>query len=511
MGVCGVGLDVYLTTTKRNLWIWDRAMALESVLTALIGSLDQGELAFVRKHFVGDELLLFTLLTRKKVLPAKQVRANFAHLTQGAYATMRTRLQDSVAAAVGEYHRLMLPDTQVQSLLHAAEVLALKGQPLHAQRMLAKTATLAVELHHHGCLPRLRALHERLSQLLINNKVAAPKWPIVDGLLQQLEVAQLHEQACKQWLKAAITIKAGSAEQLASKISELAAQLPPLDLMLQSKANLFLCRTHWICLRFRGQFAECESLVDWAIDVSGKQTWLWADLELVDLLEAAYFTKAIFLTGRLAFEDALALLDTMRLRWRGPILSLAQDWKDIVHLVRVKQLLHKGDAISIRRGLKRILKEIGKPQNVGDYLYSSYLRVIEYCLHAQNFELGTPWLALLNAAKAESKRIPKVIGSFLIELAYWLAAGDEDQLDNCIRRLSYFAKLKQADQHFVTVIASGFKSLASSSATDVNALSAFIDALVHLRGKEESEMYFQIFDLQAYLTQLQSAKGSDRA
>ncbi len=503
-GVCCLWRVVYLTDTERNRWIHVCAMALEIALFGLIAQLDKVERAFVRKCLGGEELLFFTIAHAKKGYSDAQMRAQFPALSEAGYATLRSRLQDSIAEAIGEYHRRRRPETKVQTVVHAADAFMNKGLPAQAQRVLAKAIKLAIRYETFTHLDFMQGLRGRLPFFMVGNKLAAAKWPLIDDLLAQLESRQSAYIASKRWLLAAMELKQGGVEGRKTKAMLLSSQLPTMAADNHAKTTLLLARSKWICAWFLGETAAFEDLLDWAIALSEREAWLWGDWEAFDVIEAAFFTKAIVRSANLEFGPALNLLDQFEMQALAARRFHLPELIEIRRLLKGRQLLSSGDAKAIKRGLKVILKEIGKPKIVHDYLYGLCLQVLEFCISSLQFDLAKPWLAIINHAKLDLKRTSSVIGSYLLELVFWFSANEMDEVENCIRRMVYFAKTRNSDHHFVEILAAGFKSLINQNTELASAIDDFLSGLESHPNMQEFQVYFAIFDLKGYLVQLRS-------
>lgn len=226
-----------------------------------------------------------------------------------------------------------------------------------------------------------------------------------------------------------------------------------------------------------------------------------SDWETFDVIEAAHFIKAVMLAEDTQYQNALTLLDAFESKCRLARRDHLPRLLEIRWLVRGRQILHGIHPQAVRGELKVLLKQIGKPQFIGDYLMSLCIRVIEYCLNSKQFELAKPWLAHLAQARMETRRAEKAMATFIVELSFWFEAGDPSALDNCLRRFEYYSETRAADGTIATLISQGFRALLRAKPNPAQAISDFVDALDHFEDRELLQFYFSRFDLRAFLSQ----------
>lgn len=481
-------------------------MTRDSVYLDELMPLDASELRHVRKLLSGEKRQLLDLQLSKKKLSDDEIRTQLGGISKGQLATLRAKLQAFIATAVGEYRHRDLPENRVRALLQTADAYLNSPLPAHGQRTLGKAIKLALGYGVFNDMDMMQALRRRLPFFLVGNKTAAMRWPEIDRDLVQLAADQTQLLSTIELLNQAHSIKDGGLAGLRTKIEALWMQVPLLDLAVHSKTNLLLCRTHWICDFLLGRVAECESKLDWAMAMSVKEPWLWSDLECFEAIEAAYFTKANMVSRDGKDAAGLALLETFRLRCEEVKRFSLPELREMKRLLTVRLLFQSGNPKEVKRGLKAMLKEIGQPESVHDHLYSLYLCVIEYLISTREFELALPWLALLNDAKLSGRMTSKVTIGFVIELAYWFAAGELDEMDKCTRRFLYFADERMADKVFSGIVVAGFKSLAKNSLNPKQAVHSFLETLETQATSEEFRRYFEIFDLIAFVKGLLASR-----
>ena len=488
-----------LPTPREILVLVIVAMALENVLFPMLEQLDRAERMHVRKLLGGEELQLFTILIKKINHSPLQVRAAFAHLGDAGFATLRTRLQDSIAIALGEYHSRKLPENHVQAATYAADALMNKREPEQAQRYLAKAIKLAIAHEVFSHTPHMYGLRNRLPHFLVGNKLAAKKWLPIDDMIASLYQCEKDFEARRQWLNHAIELNRGEVLGRRTKVEQLRTQLPEIDLQLYSRSNLLLARTHWICAWHLGEQARLEELVDWATSWQENEASILSGWETFNVIEAAYFLKTVLLAERQQFQDALVLLDQFEARCRSMRRHHLPNLVDIRWYVRGRELLVTASPTMLKTGLKTLLKEIGSPKAVGKNLFSLCIHVTEHCIRSNQFEIARPWLGLLGRAKMETRRMERAISAFVVELAFWHKAGQLDDLENCIRRLEYFAQTRPSDPGFVAIVVTGFRSLLRSYPSQGKEIAIFGNALTQYENPEQLMVYMSYFDLHAFL------------
>jgi hypothetical protein len=444
-------------------------------------------------------LALFDFAAAKKNSSPRYIRAKFPELSDSEFATLRSRLHDHIVEAMGEYQRKHRPEAQVQVLVEATEALMHKGQHADAQRTLVKAVKLAATMEEYGSLETMQVLKRRLKEFLLGDKKAEGKWQALETGLADLVAAEKTYRQNREWLQAALDLKQGGLEGRRAKAQALLAAMPALDEEQFNKSNLLLARALWLCRFFLRDDAGCEGLLDWVIAHGREYGRLWWGLETFEAIEAAHSMKAAFLGRNHQYDAALALLNQFREECLGAKKFLLPDLKDLHRLFKTQKAIHTGQSKTIQNDLARLRKEIGKPANVGNFLYTLYMVVLTHCLEKRDFQAAKPWLELLADGKPLLKRAAKVIDGFVIELALRYAAGDYDEVENGSRRLLYFAETRNCDLAYVDTVVKGFRNLAKTSNQPQQALQAFIAALEAQEQREEFDGYAVMFDLKAFL------------
>jgi hypothetical protein len=474
-------------------------MARKNALFPMLEQLNRAERIHVRKMIAGEMLRLLENLWGKKRLSEDSIRLKFPALADAEYATLRSRLQDTVAEEVGAYRRAKLPVTQVLGMMAAADTFMNDGQPADSLRVLLKAIQTARSAEEYTYLKQLTGLRRRLPAFLPSTRQSDAKLHTLDRALVQLAKQEADLESVQAHLHQGLDLKQGGVTGLAASAKELLASIAAFDANGLPKANLLIARTHWLCHNFLMAYDACIPYLDWAIAMAKKTPWLWHDMDAYECIEAAYFMRSTIYSSQFDFAASLALVEQFKADCIAARRGCTQDLTGRIRLIKMRKLLHSGTKVEILRGLRNAYKELQKSAVISLHEHSLVMWVLDYLLPNQEFKLAKSWISVLPRERAFNGRFVRIVEGFLVELAVYFALGEFTELENTVRKLLYFAKDKAADEVFVAVLVRGFRGLAKAKSNEKAAIESFMKDLRQHSNEEGSEYYSKIFDLHAFL------------
>jgi hypothetical protein len=367
--------------------------------------------------------------------------------------------------------------------------------PYGAMRHLRRILDLTITSEEFAMLETTAIMVVRMREMMAGLKRVGKRLAEVDAQLSTAMQMQEAYQAAIGWVTQSTALSQLELNAQQAQASLLLQRLPAIEASPSSKARLLLCRAHWRCEAILEHHDQVSAYALQVIGLLATNASLLISPVILEAAIAAYNVHSSELLRAGEHVAAFALVQGFQVELEITIGFVPREIDEKLHQLQMRSAMAALPLPEVRKLMQEKLTALCKPGGTPRQCHMLAVIAMKYLLEHGLAADASAWITLLASHRAEVKPHSRALLGFVLEVAAGIALEDEDRLVSSIRNMQYYARSRQCDEDYASLVAKTAKAIIAAGWD----MEAGLQVLQQSTLPQSHHHYQSWFDLQHFI------------